>query len=109
MTAFRFDAEAALKRAREGRDLPTLPTLPTREAGETRKVGRVGDVGTGRDLPHASAPDLRARLDAARARVAQLVDGDGIARTDAAIEAVWDEAEALAAVREAEGTPHRKV
>jgi 3-methyladenine DNA glycosylase Tag len=48
--------------------------------------------------------DPRARLDAARARVARLVDADGIARTDAAIEAVWDEAEALAAVREAEGT-----
>ena len=110
MTAFCFDAEAALKRAREGRD------LPTREAGETRKVGRVGDVGTGRDLPHASAPDLRARLDAARARVARLLDADGIARSDAAITAVWDEAEALAAVREAEGvgapsnftTPDRK-
>ena len=53
--------------------------------------------------------DPRARLDAARPRVARLVDADGIARTDAAIKAVWDEAEALAAMRQAEGTPHGKV
>jgi len=54
-------------------------------------------------LPHASAPDIRARLDEARARVARLADPDGVARSDAAIEAVWDEAEALAALRQAGG------
>jgi hypothetical protein len=47
--------------------------------------------------------DPRARLDEARARVAALADPDGICRTDAAIEAVWDEAEALAALRQAGG------
>ena len=61
MTAFRFDAEAALKRAREGRDPPTLPTLPTREAGETRKVGTVGKVGTVRAPDPELAPEELAR------------------------------------------------
>ena len=103
MTAFRFDAEAALKRAREGRDLPNLPIRPNRGDAEGAGLGGLGGLGPERNLPHASAPDLHARLDAARARVARLVDADGIARSDAAIEAVWDEAEALAAVREAEG------
>ena len=108
MTAFRFDAEAALKRARETREHPNLPNLPNREGTDGAGFGGFGGFGTGCDLPHASAPDLRARLDTARARVARLVDADGIARSDAAITAVWDEAEALAAVREAEGTPHGK-
>jgi hypothetical protein len=54
-------------------------------------------------LPHASAPDLRARLEEARARVARLADADGVARSDAAIEATWDAAEALAALRAAGG------
>jgi hypothetical protein len=87
---------AAAQRASEARTKPTkLTKLPAPEVLSEKSV-----LSEAREPIERAAPDdPRARLDAARARVARLSDADGIARTDAAIEAVWDEAEALARAR----------
>lgn len=80
---------------------PVPPCGPTGPTGPT--ANDVPDVVRAVLAAFETVDDPHARLDAARARVALLSDADGIARTDAAIEAVWDEAAALAAVRQAEG------
>ena len=85
MTAFRFDAGAALRKAREGRLVPNTPNSPNPVPPASSRLGRLGRLG-----------QERSHLDAARAHIACLADADGIARSDAAIEAVWDWAEALA-------------
>ena len=88
-----------LEAARGLSDLGKEPKKPKKpQAGEVNSVNSVFS-----ETREGFAGDPRARLDAARARVARLLDADGIARTDAAIEAVWAEAEALAAVRESAG------
>ena len=56
MTAFRFDAEAALKRAREGRPLPNLPNRPNRGDADGAGLGGLGRLGPERDLPHVCDP-----------------------------------------------------
>ena len=69
---------------------PTGPTGPT--------ANDVPDVVRAVLAAFEPVDDPRTRLDAARARVARLADPDGVARSPEGIEAVWDEAEALAAV-----------
>src|SRR6056297_2867320 len=87
MTAFSFDAKAALqdaKRSRRFPTVPTVPTLPTDRQAEGGKVGTVGTVGTVRVSerePAPAAPDDPIAL-----------DPDGVARTPEAIEAVWSDA-----------------
>jgi hypothetical protein len=61
MTAFTFDAKAALHQARKCRGLPTLPALPTDHPAEAGKVGTVGTVGTVRAPDPEISPEELAR------------------------------------------------
>jgi hypothetical protein len=51
MTAFCFDAEAALRKAREGCHRPNLPNRPNRGEAECAGLGGLGTV-------HASGPEI---------------------------------------------------
>ena len=98
-------------RGHEAGPAPLAPPGPTGLGPRNPLKDNAGPTGptgpTANDMPDVvravlaafePADDPRTRLDAARARVARLADPDGVARSPEGIEAVWDEAEALAAV-----------
>lgn len=78
MTAFSFDAKAALHQAQKCRALPTFPTLPTDGCDRGAKVGTVGTVGTVRvcDLENALTAPAVAALDDWRARADDVTNPD---------------------------------
>ncbi|WP_143529966.1 hypothetical protein [Salibaculum halophilum] len=104
MTGFAFDAKAALERAQNRQTRPNLPNRPNRSASEGAGLGGLGRLGAVRASDPEVTPDDPARdLDFHAARIAALADPDGVARTPEAIAAVWDHAEAMAALRQAGG------
>ena len=90
MTAFTFDAKAALERAQKRRGLPTLPTLPTDRHAKTEKVGTVGTVGTVRvSDPEMTSEELALDLYEERAAIREYEGGQDRAEAEAA---AWQEA-----------------
>lgn len=89
MTAFSFDAKAALQRARKCRGLPTLPTLPTDRQAEGGKVGKVGTVGRGRASGPEMTPEELARdIYEERAAIREFCGGQDRAEAE---RAAWQE------------------
>ncbi len=74
MTVFQFDAKASLARARVGKIRPNRPNRPNQKPDEDHGIGGLGRLGT------------------VTGENQTLPDPDGVARTPAAIEAVWDDA-----------------
>ena len=56
MTGFVFDADAALKRARESCTGPNLPNRPNRDNLEAAKLGKFGGLGPVRTSDPEKAP-----------------------------------------------------
>lgn len=96
MTAFSFNAKAALEQARKSPALPNLPNRPNRSASGGAGLGRLGGLGTVRAFDPEMTPDELAR-DAFEERAAIREFDGGQHRTEAERDA-WPEARRAAGV-----------
>ena len=84
MSGFTFDAEAALRRAREVGPLPNPPNPPNREGADDSGLGRLGRLGTPPRPPTTQEgdPDLARELFEERAAIREFDGGQDRAHAE---------------------------
>ena len=96
MTAFTFDAKAALKAAQKCRTLPNLPNRPNRSASGGAGLGGLGRLGAARAADPEMTPDELARdLYEERAAIREFCGGQDRAEAE---RAAWFEARRAAGI-----------